>query len=66
MTPIRKKSIEPLLRYGNPDSQNLATLKNKIQILEFSSYLSNNMGSDFIFRVAICLLIAKAAYMWDP
>ena len=55
MTTIIKSSIEPLLRYGNPDSQNLATLKNKIHIHRFLSFLSNNLGSDFMFRVAICL-----------
>ena len=41
-------------KYGNPDCQILATLKNKIQIHGFLSFLSNNMRSDFIFRVAIC------------
>ena len=55
MTWKRKSSIDSFLRYGNPDSQNLATLKNKIQILGFLSFLSNNMRSDFIFRVAKCL-----------
>ena len=66
MTPIRKKSIEPLLRYGNPDSQNLATLKNKIHIHRFLSFLSNNSGSDFMFRVAICFWITKSDHIWDP
>ena len=42
-------------RYGNPDCQNLGTLKNKIQIHGFLSFLSNNMRSNFIFRVAIYL-----------
>ena len=66
MTPIRKSSIEPLLRYGNPDSQNLATLKNKIHIHRFLSFLSNNSGSDFMFRVALCLWITKTAHIWEP
>ena len=47
-------------------SQNLATLKNKIQIHGFLSFLSNSMRSDFIFRVAIYLQIAQTAHIWDP
>ena len=46
---------QPFLRYGNPDLHFLGTLKIKIQIYMFLSFLSNNMGSDFIFRVAIYL-----------
>ena len=42
-----------LLRYGNPDCQNLGTLKIKIHIYGYLSFLSTKMGSDFIFRVAI-------------
>ena len=53
-------------RYGNPDCQILGTLKNKIQIHGFLGFLSNNRGSDLIFRVAICLGIAKTAHIWDP
>ena len=49
-----KYFTEPILRNGNPDSQNMATLKNKIQIDGFLSFLSSNMGSDLIFRVAKC------------
>ena len=43
---------QPFLRYGNPDLHFLGTLKIKIQIYMFSSFLSKNMWSDFIFRVA--------------
>ena len=46
---------QPFLRYGNPDLLFLGTLKIKIQIYRFMSFLSKKMGSDFIFRVAICL-----------
>ena len=46
---------QPIWRYGNPDCQILGTLKNKIQIHGFLSFLSNNMGSDFIFRGAMYL-----------
>ena len=53
MGQIFKKSYQPFLRYGNPDLQNLGTLKIKIQIYWFLSSLSKNMGSDFIFRVAM-------------
>ena len=63
---ILKSFIEGLLRYGNPDSWILGTLKIKIQIYGFLSFLSNNMRSDSIFRVAICLQIAKTALIWDP
>ena len=41
-------------------------LKNKIQIHGFLGFLSNNMWSDFIFRVAMYLKIAKTAHLWDP
>ena len=44
-----------LLRYGNPDMQILGTLKIKLQIYGFLNMTSKNMGSDFIFRVAIYL-----------
>ena len=50
---ILKSFIELFLRYGNPDSQNLGTLKNKIQIYGFLGFMSNTMRSDFIFRVAM-------------
>ena len=63
---ILKSFIEGLLRYGNPDRWILGTLKIKIQIYGFLSFLSKNMGLDFISRVAICLLIAKIANIWDP
>ena len=46
---------QPFLRYGNPDLLFLGTLKIKIQIYRFFSFLNKNMGSDFIFRVAIYL-----------
>ena len=49
-----KSLSKPILRYGNPDRQNLGTLKYKIQINRFLWFLSNNTGSDFIFRGAIC------------
>ena len=61
-----KKFIEPLLRSGNPDLSFLGTLKINIQIYRFLSLLSKNLGSDFIFRVAIYLWIAKSAHIWDP
>ena len=54
LTSILKLYYHIRQRYGNPDCQILATLKNKIQIYGFLSFLSNNMRSDFIFRVAIC------------
>ena len=57
---------QPFLRYGNPDLLFLGTLKIKIQIYRFFSFLNKNMGSDFIFRVAIYFKIAKSAHMWDP
>ena len=37
---ILKSFIEGLLKYGNPDRQILGTLKNKIQIHGFLSFLS--------------------------
>ena len=53
-------------RYGNPDMQNLGTLKIKFQIYRFLNILSKNMGSDLIFRVAIYLEMAKLALLWQP
>ena len=58
---VSNKFMVGLLRYGNPDCQLLETLKIKIQINKFLTSLSNNLGSDFIFRVAICYQIAKTA-----
>ena len=43
------------VRYGNPDVQILGTLKIKLQIYRFLNMPSKNMGSIFIFRVAIYL-----------
>ena len=53
-------------RYGNPDMQNLGTLKIKFQIYRFLNIPSKNMGSDLIFRVAISLEMAKLALLWQP
>ena len=53
-------------RYGNPDVQNLGTLKIKFQIYRFLNIPSKNMGSDLIFRVAIYLEMAKLALLWQP
>ena len=50
---VSKKFMEGHLRYGNPDCQILETLKIKIQIKKFLTSLSNNLGSYFIFRVAM-------------
>ena len=47
-----KSFSEPILRYGNPDGQNLVTLKYEIHINKFLGFLSNNTGSDSIFRGA--------------
>ena len=63
---FQKKIISVRMRYGNPDIQNLGTLKIKFQIDWFFSSLSKNMGSDFIFRVAIQFLINQIANIWDP
>ena len=49
-----KSFSEPILRYGNPDRRNLGTLNYKIWINTFLGFLSNNTGSDFISRGAIC------------
>ena len=49
------------MRYGNPDMKILGTLKIKFQIYRFLNILSNNMRSDFIFRVALYLKIALLA-----
>ena len=65
-TEFLKSFSEPILRYGIPDRQNLGTLKYKIQIIRFLGILSNNTGSDFIFRVAIPFQMAKMVQMWDP
>ena len=62
MTWKRKSFIEGFLRYGNPDCQILGTLKNKIQIHGFLSFLSNDTRSNFIFRVVIYLLIEFKRY----
>ena len=43
------------MRYGNPDMQILGTLKIKMQLHGFLNAPSINMGSDFVFRVAIYL-----------
>ena len=57
---------QPFLRYGNPDLHFLGTLKIKNQIYRFLSFLSKNMGSDFIFRVAIYLQILKQLIYGTP
>ena len=53
-------------KYGNPDMQFLATLKIKIDIPRFLSFLSKKMRLNFIFRVAIYFSLAKTAHIWDP
>ena len=54
-----KSYLVELLRYGNADMHILGTLKIKLQIYRFLNMASKNMGSDFIFRVAIYFKIAK-------
>ena len=50
-----KSYLVGFLRYGNPDVQILGTLIIKLQIFRFLNMPSKNMGSVFIFRVAIYL-----------
>ena len=53
-------------RYGNPDMQNLGTLKIKLQFYRFLDIRSKNLGSDLIFRVAIYQQIVILAKLWQP
>ena len=66
--PVIKLSLHLYIqaRYGNPDVQILGTLKIKLHIYRFLNMPSKNMGSIFIFRVAIYLWITKLADMWQP
>ena len=50
-----KSYFAGFLRYGNPEMQILGTLKIKLQFYKFLVMPSKNIGSDFIFRVAIYL-----------
>ena len=65
---MRKLSLDLYIqaRYGNPDIQILGTLKFKLHIYRFLAMPIKNMGSIFIFRVAIYLWITKLADMWQP
>ena len=54
---VLKINLIGLLRYGNPDIQFLATLKNKIWIYYISSVLIMNLTSDFISNSFFSLLL---------
>ena len=54
------------MRYGNPDMKILGTLKFNLQIYRFLDMPNKNLGSDFIFRVAIYLQKAKIGNLWQP
>ena len=53
MQGILKSYLDIQTRYGNPGMQILGTLKVKMLYNWFLNVPSNNMGSDFVFRVAI-------------
>ena len=55
-----------LLRYGNPDVLNLATLKNKIQIHDIWSIFKNNLKSDLILSQILTFLSTNLTEIWQP
>ena len=63
MQVILKINLKGQARYGNPDMENLGTPKMKIQIYRFFNMPRKNMGSNFIFRVAIYFPIADLAQL---
>ena len=55
-----------LLRYGNPDVLNLATLKNKIQFHYILSIFKKNLKSNFILSHSLNFLSKNLTEMWQP
>ena len=63
---VLKINLIGLLRYGNPDIQYLATLKNKIQIYNILIILMKNLRSDFILGKFLYFVLKKLAKIWQP
>ena len=63
---VLKINLIGLLRYGNPDIQYLATLKNKIQIYNILIILMKNLRSDFISGTFLYFVLNKLAKIWQP
>ena len=63
---VLKINLIGLLRYGNPDIQYLATLKNKIQIYNILIILMKNLRSDFILGTFLYFVLNKLAKIWQP
>ena len=63
---VLKINLIGLLRYGNPDIQYLATLKNKIQIYNILIIPMKNLTSDFILGTFLYFVLNKLAKIWQP
>ena len=63
---VLKINLIGLLRYGNPDIQYLATLKNKIQIYNILIIAMKNLRSDFISGTFLYFVLNKLAKIWQP
>ena len=63
---VLKINLIGLLRYGNPDIQYLATLKNKIQIYNILIIAMKNLRSDFILGTFLYFVLNKLAKIWQP
>ena len=63
---VLKINLIGLLRYGNPDIQYLATLKNKIQIYNILIIPMKNLRSHFILGTFLYFVLNKLAKIWQP
>ena len=55
-----------LLRYGNPDVLNLATLKIEIKIHYLLIHLKQNLKSDLILSCTLNFLSKHLTEIWQP
>ena len=63
---IWKINLIGLLRYGNPEVLNLATLKNKNQIHNILSILRKNLKTDLILSRTLYFLLKYLTEIWQP
>ena len=63
---VLKINLIGLLRYGNPDIQYLATLKNEIQIYNILIIPMKNLRSDFILDAFLYFVLKNVAKIWQP
>ena len=63
---IWKINLIGLLRYGNPEVLNLATLKNKNQIHNILSILRKNLKMYLIFSHTLYFLLKYLSEIWQP